>query len=207
MKFRSIIPFTALVAAATVVGFTTGQGAASPEVGAPAPTFTAVDSNGKAVDLNSFKGKFVVLEWFNHQCPFVVKHYAPDSMQQTQRDLTQKGVVWLTIISSAEGKQGYLDAAAANDRKAQWKMASTAIVLDPSGAVGRLYGARTTPHMFLIDPKGTLVYKGAIDDKPSADSADIASSKNLIRQAYAEASTGRAVSQSASTPYGCSVKY
>lgn len=176
-------------------------------VGQPAPAFSATDSNGKPVTLEQLRGKFVVLEWHNQDCPFVVKHYKSGNLPRLQKQWTAKGVVWLAVISSAPGKQGHVDGKGANQDMLAHQAAPTATLLDPKGDLGRLYGAKTTPHMFVIDPKGQLIYNGAIDDKSSPDPADIASSKNLVSQALTEAMAGKPVSQPTTPPYGCSVKY
>ncbi|KAF3886698.1 MULTISPECIES: thioredoxin family protein [Nostocales] len=182
--------------------------AATPvRVGSPAPEFTATDSNGKSHKLSDFKGKTVVLEWTNHQCPFVRKHYESNNMQQLQKAATTKGVVWLSIISSARGQQGYVTPQEANQLTKSRNANPTAVLLDPSGQIGRLYQARTTPHMFVIDSKGVLQYAGAIDDKPSTNTADIKSSKNYISDAVNSVLQGKAVANSTTQPYGCSVKY
>ena len=177
------------------------------KVGEPAPAFTATDSNGKSVSLAQFKGKYVVLEWHNQGCPFVVKHYGSGNLPKLQKEWTAKQVVWLAIISSAPGKQGFVDGKGANQDMQEHNAAPTATLLDPKGEVGRLYGAKTTPHMFVINPQGQLIYNGAIDDKSSADPADIPGAKNYVTQALSEALAGKPVSQPTTPPYGCSVKY
>ena len=177
------------------------------KVGEAAPAFTGVDSNGKAVSLAQFKGKFVVLEWHNHGCPYVKKHYGSGNLPKLQKEWTGKGVVWLAVVSSAPGKEGHVDGAGANANMKQAGAAPTATVLDAKGEIGRLYGAKTTPHMFIVSPQGTLIYNGAIDDKPSTDAGDIATSKNYVSQALTEALSGKPVSVASTAPYGCSVKY
>jgi peroxiredoxin len=176
-------------------------------VGQPAPPFTLTDSHGQSHTLSDFAGELVVLEWWNDQCPFVNKHYGGGSMQKLQREWTGKGVVWLTISSSGLGKPGHVDAASADSIMKEKGGAPTAILLDHDGEVGRAYGAKTTPHMFVIDGKGTLAYAGGIDDKPSTDQADLATATNYVQTALEELSAGRAVSTPTSDPYGCSVKY
>jgi peroxiredoxin len=176
-------------------------------VGDPAPDFTGTDSHGKAIKLGDFRGKFVVLEWHNQGCPFVGKHYGSGNMQRLQKEWTGKGVVWLTVISSAPGEQGYVTADQADAYFKEKNAAQTAVLLDPSGAIGRLYDARTTPHMFVIDPQGRLVYNGAIDDKPTTDLADVAGATNFVSAALTEAMAGKPVTTPTSRPYGCSVKY
>jgi len=173
----------------------------------PAPDFTLTDINGKKHTLSSYKGKFVVLEWSNWDCPFVKKHYKSNNMQNLQKQYGEKGVVWLTICSSGPGKQGYYDPA---DHKSQFdkaKSGATAYVTDADGGVGLLYGAKTTPHMFVVDPKGVLIYAGAIDDKKSTDPDDVKDANNYVEASLDAAMTGKSVKTKTSTPYGCSVKY
>jgi len=177
------------------------------KVGEPAPDFTAKDSNGKTVKLSDYRGKFVVLEWHNQGCPYTKKHYSSGNMQKTQAQWTAKGVVWFTVISSAPGSQGYVTAESENDYMKQVNAKPTAALLDPDGDLGHLYGARTTPHMFIIDPKGTLIYNGAIDSTRSDDPNDIPKSTNYVNEALTEAMAGKPVSNPATNPYGCSVKY
>lgn len=180
---------------------------AAPELGKPAPDFTLNDQAGKPVKLSDAKGKLVVLEWYNKGCPFVKKHYGAKNMQKLQKKYSKKGVIWYTIVSSKEGKEGHLttEEAAAEIKSAG--MGSKAILLDEKGDVGRQYSARTTPHMYVVDKKGDLIYMGAIDDKASADADDIKSSKNYVAAALDETLAGKPVSTPSSTPYGCSVKY
>lgn len=177
------------------------------QVGSPAPDFTATDTNGKVHGLSEYKGKFVVLEWHNRECPYTHKHYASGNMERLQAEWTQKGVVWFTVISSAPGKQGYVTAEDENAYVAKMNASPTAVLLDPQGTLGHLYGAKTTPHMFIINPQGVLIYDGAIDDKPTTDAADISTAKNYVQAALEEAMAGRPVSAPTSRPYGCSVKY
>ena len=176
-------------------------------VGQPAPDFTLTDSNGKSHSLSEFKGKIVVLEWNNPECPFVGKHYGSGNMQRQQADATAAGVIWLTINSSATGKQGDIDGAAANAYIAKVGAKQSAYLLDPTGRVGHLYGARTTPHMFVIDKAGVLRYMGGIDSIASTDKDDIARATQYVPQALAELKAGKPVSVTTSPPYGCSVKY
>jgi peroxiredoxin len=178
-----------------------------PEIGKPAPAFTAVDSNGKSHALSDFKGKTVILEWTNDGCPYVKKHYGAGNMQKIQKDLTAEGAVWLSIISSAPGKQGHVDGKGANALVASQGSAPTAVLLDPAGKVGKLYEAQTTPHMYVIDGKGTLRYMGAIDDQPNTDTSTIAKARNYVREAFAAVKAGKPVEATATDPYGCSVKY
>lgn len=196
-------------AASTIIGFTLmalSIGWAA-RVGEPAPEFTATDSNGQVHKLSEYHGKFVVLEWTNRGCPYTQKHYNSGNMQRLQREWTTQGVVWLTVISSAPGKQGYVTASEENIYLKQANAAPTAVLLDPGGTVGHLYEAKTTPHVFIINPKGSLIYNGAIDDRPTADLADVNGAKNYVSLALEEATSGKLVSNPTSRPYGCSVKY
>jgi hypothetical protein len=176
-------------------------------VGDAAPDFTATASNGQTYKLADLKGKFVVLEWHNNGCPYTIKHYNSGNMQRLQKEWTAKGIIWLTVISSAQGQQGYVTAAQENDYLKRMNAAPTAALLDPTGQLGHLYDARTTPQMILIGQDGKLLYDGAIDDRDSADISDIQGAKNYIAQALNEATAGKAVSQPATRPYGCTVKY
>src|SRR5262245_9190719 len=196
-----------LLAVAALAAAVPAFAVAAPTVGAAAPAFTATDTHGKKVSLADQKGKYVVLEWHNQGCPYVVKHYDSGNMQKLQKDLTAKGVVWLTVISSAPGKQGHVSPGEADTYVREKGAAPTAVLLDEDGSVGRLYGAKTTPHMFVIDDKGTLVYAGAIDDKPTSDKADVEGAKSYVLAAYEEAKAGKAVTTASTPPYGCSVKY
>jgi peroxiredoxin len=177
------------------------------KVGEAAPDFTATDSNGKQQRLSDYKGKWVVLEWHNQGCPYTKKHYDSGNMQRLQKQWTAKGVTWFTVISSAIGTQGYVTAAQENDYVKRMNASPTAVLLDPSGQVGHLYNAKTTPHMFIIDPTGKLVYDGAIDDRSTSDVADIPNAKNYVEAALTEGLAGKPITVSASRPYGCSVKY
>lgn len=180
---------------------------AAPELGKPAPDFTLNDSNGKPVKLSDAKGKIVVLEWYNKGCPFVKKHYGSHNMQDLQKKYGKKGVVWYSIVSSKEGKEGWLNAEQAKAEPKSADMGSKALLLDPKGDVGRSYQAKTTPHMYVIGKKGELLYMGGIDDTPSTDAADIPKSKNYVAAALDETLAGKPVSVPSSRPYGCSVKY
>lgn len=177
------------------------------KVGQPAPAFTLTDSTGKTHSLSDFAGKTVVLEWTNHECPFVKKHYGANNMQAQQRAATAKNVVWLSVNSSAPGMQGHVDGAAAERIRGEARAVQTAYLLDPAGTAGRAYGAKTTPHMYVIDPKGVLRYAGAIDSIPSADTDDIAKATQYVPQALAELAAAKQVSVAVTRPYGCSVKY
>ncbi len=176
-------------------------------VGESAPDFTLTDTNGKAQTLSQYKGKFVVLEWFNHDCPFVHKHYDSGNMQALQKEYTAKDVIWLSINSSAPGKEGYYPADKANELTKEKGASPTAVLLDEDGKVGKLYGAKTTPHMFVVSPQGLLIYQGAIDSTPSTEAADIETSKNYVKDALEEAIAGKVVTESSTKSYGCSVKY
>ena len=180
---------------------------AAPVPGQPAPAFRGVDVNGKPVSLADFRGKTVVLEWNNPNCPFVQKHYTSGNMQSLQQKNAAAGVVWLAVNSTAESHSDYM----APTKLAAWfgeqKAAPTAIVMDPKGEIGRAYGAKVTPHMYVIDAKGTLVYAGAIDDKRSANPADIKTSTNHVSAALGEVAAGKAVTTPSTTAYGCTIKY
>ena len=199
----------AFVAVALALAAAAGSRLASAAavVGEPAPAFTLTDTNGQAHSLVDLRGKTVVLEWWNCECPFVGKHYGSGNMQRLQKEWTARGVAWLTISSSAPGKQGYVDAAKANAWMKEKSAAPTAVLLDHDGKVGRAYGAKTTPHMFVIDAKGTVVYAGGIDDRPSTDQADVATATNFVSAALGEVTAGKRVTMATSQPYGCSVKY
>jgi peroxiredoxin len=184
-----------------------GTAFAAPEVGQPAPAFTLTDSNGQSHNLADFKGKFVVLEWLNHGCPFVKKHYDSNNMQNLQKEYTGKDVVWLSIVSSAPGKQGHMSPAETNAAKAEKGSAATAVLLDEDGTVGKLYDAKVTPALYVINPEGNLIYAGAIDDKKSVDAADVEGATNYVKQALDEALAGQPVSTSKTEAYGCAVKY
>jgi alkyl hydroperoxide reductase subunit AhpC len=181
---------------------------AMPEVGKPAPAFTATDANGKVHNLADFKGKTVVLEWNNPECPFVKKHYnASTNMQNQQAAATKDGVVWLSVNSGAAGKQGHMSGADATAKMQSLKAANSAYLIDADGKVGQAYGAKTTPHMFIIDAQGVLRYAGAIDSNPSADAADIPAATQYVPVALAELKAGKPVTTAVTKPYGCSVKY
>jgi cytochrome oxidase Cu insertion factor (SCO1/SenC/PrrC family) len=180
---------------------------ASPQIGKLAPDFKLMAEDHKSYQLSEFKGKVVVLEWLNHGCPFVRKHYGSGNMQKLQKSARGQGVVWLSVISSAEGKQGYVSVSQAKlDKKSKGSNAYK-VLLDPSGKVGKSYGAVTTPHMYIIDSDGKLVYRGAIDSVSSADPEDISRSQNYVAKALKEVLAGKKVSLAKTKPYGCSVKY
>jgi peroxiredoxin len=175
--------------------------------GQPGTDFTLTDINGKARTLADLRGKYVVLEWFNSECPFVQKHYESGNMQGLQKQYTGKGVVWLAINSTNPGHSNYRDEARSAQIVKEWKMVPTALSLDKDGKVGQAYGARTTPHMFVIDPNGTVIFAGGIDDKASFSPADVKSAKNFVAAALDESMAGKPVSTPSARPYGCSVKY
>ena len=196
----------AIVAGAGVAIFSQPAEAAV-ETGAQAPAFSVRDAPGATRTLAEFAGRTVVLEWTNHGCPYVRKHYDARNMQTLQRDATADGVVWLQVISSAPGEQGFLDGPGAVARVATDGAHPTATLLDPTGAMGHAYGARNTPHMYIINGEGRLVYQGAIDDRPSARPSTLEGANNYVRAALADLDAGRAVATAETTPYGCAVKY
>ena len=182
-------------------------GYADVKIDQPAPAFSETDHLGKVQSLESNKGKWVVLEWYNEDCPYVKKHYGTKNMQNLQAAETAKGVVWLTVAGSAVDKQGYV---APKDAAAHYKkagMKSTALLLDSDGSMGRAYGAKTTPHMFVINPKGMVVYAGAIDNNPSSDPSTVKGAENHVSAALTDGLAGKAVAKASTKPYGCSVKY
>lgn len=176
-------------------------------VGAPAPAFTATDSHGQTHSLEQYRGKYVVLEWHNHDCPYTRKHYVSGNMQSLQKEWTAKGVVWFTVISSAPGQQGYMTDAEENAYLSQMHADPTAVLMDPEGKLGRLYGAKTTPEMYVIDPNGKLIYEGAIDDRPTPDIGDIKGADNYLSDALTDAMAGKPIAHAYTRSYGCSVKY
>lgn len=186
---------------------------AAPEIGKPAPDFTGTDHLGNSVTLSSMKGSVVVLEWNNPECPFVKKHYDSGNMQKLQAFAATLGkeksmpVKWVVVNSSATGKQGHMNQPQAAEFVSREKLAVSHYVLDAAGTIGKLYAAKTTPHMYVIDSKGTLAYMGAIDDKPSTDAKDIPGAKNYVKAALEHLAAGTAVSESSTTAYGCSIKY
>src|SRR5881409_1329637 len=178
-----------------------------PAVGSTAPEFSGPDTKGKTHSLAEYKGKYVVLEWFNPECPFVKKHYGSDNMQKLQEQYTSKGVVWLTIDSNAPGTEGSITPEQAQKITASWKTHQTALLLDPDGKAGRAYRAKNTPHMVIINPEGKIAYEGAIDSKATPNPADIPSSTNYVKAALDESLAGKPVTTPQTKPYGCSVKY
>ena len=200
MLSRSILFAAALALAAPAAH-------AAPVVGQAAPAFTVKDADGKTRSLSEFKGKTVVLEWTNAGCPYVQKHYKSGNMQDLQKGASKDGVVWLTLISSAPGKQGYVSPTEAKTWKSSTGAGSTALLLDPAGQVGHAYEAKTTPHMYIVDKTGKLAYMGGIDDKPSADPSTLKGAKNYVSAALSDIDAGRPVTTAVSKPYGCSIKY
>ena len=202
-----------LLALAVVASATLGNSEAAPTledptVGQPAPLFTVRDTKGTSHSLDAYRGKWVVLEWFNHDCPYTRKHYYTNNMQSLQRDYTGKGVVWISVVSSAPGNQGYLASAAdADQAMMERKAAPSFIVRDTAGTLGRQYGARTTPHLYVIDPQGVLRYAGAIDDKPSPSPSQVASAHNYLKAALDAGLAGKPIAVGMTQPYGCDVKY
>lgn len=198
----------ALVLGGAALAFgTAGATTSGPQVGSPAPAFSAKDSNGKTVSLADLKGKTVVLEWTNNGCPFVRKHYGSGNMQKLQAEATSQGVVWLSIASSPPGYQGHVDGKQANEVVASTGAKPTAVVLDHDSTIAKAYQARVTPHMYIVDPKGTLVYMGGIDDKPTADPADIPGAKNYVRAALNDLKAGKPIAEATTRAYGCTVHY
>lgn len=204
MPLRRHLALAAVLAAAAVLPWP----ALALAVGDTAPAFELKDTQGKTVKLADFKGRHVVLEWTNPGCPFVVKHYGPQNMQTLQKEAKAKNVVWLSINSTARSHQDHLAPAALQDKLVKdWGAAPTAVLMDEAGSVGKAYAARTTPHMYVIDPAGKLVFAGGIDDKRNSNPADIPGAKNFVRAALADSLAGKPVATPSATPYGCSIKY
>ncbi len=198
--------FTRLVTTATLAVFSLPSAWAL-KPGEQAPDFKGTDSNGRTETLSQYRGRFVVLEWANKGCPYEQKHYNSGNMEKLQRQWTGKGVVWLSVLSSAPGQQGNVTSTEENAYLSQTHAAPTAAILDPSGQIGRLYEAKTTPHMFVIDPQGKVVYEGAIDDAPSTDPSTVNAAHNYVSAALTESIAGKPVTTAVTRPYGCSVKY
>src|SRR6476659_4913217 len=194
-----------LTALLTIAASTALFAADSPAVGTTAPDFLLTDSKGKTQSVSQYKGKYVVLEWFNPECPFVKKHYGGGNMQKLQDQYTNKGVVWLTIDSNAPGTEGNITPEQAQKISESWKTHQTALLLDPEGKAGRAFGAKNTPHMVVINPEGKIAYEGAIDSKASPNPADIPSSTNYVKAALDESLAGKSVTTPQTKPYGCSV--
>ena len=180
---------------------------APPEVGKAAPAFSVADTNGKTHSLEQYRGKWVVLEWLNHGCPFVRNHYDTGTMQALQKKYVDQGVIWLSVVSSAPGKQGHYSNEKANELTKEKNASPTAVLIDAPGTVGRAYHARTTPHMFVINPEGNVVYMGGIDDTSTTDAERLRTAKPLVDLALGEALAGKPVTVASSQPYGCNVKY
>jgi hypothetical protein len=196
-----------IVAGCLVLALTVQPADAKPEVGKPAPDFSVADTTGKTWSLADLAGKGLILEWTNHDCPYVRKHYGSGNMQALQKEARDAGYLWLSVISSAPGKQGHVTPAQADELTKSRGAAPTAVLLDGDGAMGLAYGAKTTPNMFVIDGTGTLVYMGGIDDRPTTDPADVERAENYVRLAMTDLAAGRPVSNPVTRPYGCSVKY
>ena len=201
---KHIFPIAALVLVACAPE---AAAVAAPPIGSQAPNFRVADANGQPVTLDQFKGKTVVLEWNNPGCPYVKKHYDSGNIQRTQAAARKDGVVWLSVNSGAAGNQRYMNGAHAKAFVAAQKAQPTAYLLDTNGVVGTGYGAKTTPHLYIVDRRGTLVYMGGIDDKPTPNPADIGRARNHVLAALGELKAGKPVSVPTSRPYGCNVKY
>jgi hypothetical protein len=184
-----------------------GTSSASPALDQAAPAFSGVSASGKPLSLDQYRGKTVILEWTNHECPYVKKHYESGNIPSLQKEAADKGIVWLQVISSAPGKEGYVDGATALKLNASRNATPSDIVLDPEGKIGRLYEAVTTPHIFIINPEGALVYKGGIDSIKSARKDDIAKAENYVKLALNDLSSGKKIAKANTQPYGCTVKY
>jgi peroxiredoxin len=211
MTRRTFVAGTTLAGLATVAGrgilASPAWAAGVAKVGETAPAFNTAATNGRSVSLADQRGKIVILEWTNHDCPYVRKHYDSGNMQTLQKEITAQGVVWLTLISSSPGTQGYVSPKEADELTASRKANPTAVLLDPTGAVGKAYGATNTPHMYIVDKAGLLVYAGAIDDRPTTRRADVQGARNYVRAALEDMAAGRAVQTPVTRAYGCTVKY
>ena len=211
MTRRTFVTGTTLAGLATVAGrgilVLPAWAAGVAKVGETAPAFNTAATNGRSVGLADQRGKIVILEWTNHDCPYVRKHYESGNMQTLQKEITAQGVVWLTLISSSPGTQGYVSPKEADELTASRKANPTAVLLDPTGAVGKAYGATNTPHMYIVDKAGLLVYAGAIDDRPTTRRADVQGAHNYVRAALEDMAAGRAVQTPVTRAYGCTVKY
>jgi peroxiredoxin len=208
---RTFVAETTLAGLVTVAGrgilASPAWAAGVAKVGETAPVFNTAATNGRSVGLADQRGKIVILEWTNHDCPYVRKHYESGNMQTLQKEITAQGVVWLTLISSSPGTQGYVSPKEADELTASRKANPTAVLLDPTGAVGKAYGATNTPHMYIVDKAGLLVYAGAIDDRPTTRRADVQGAHNYVRAALEDMAAGRAVQTPVTRAYGCTVKY
>lgn len=212
IRNRAFVPLAlAVVASYTAAACTESSQASpipeSPPVNQPAPAFTVTDTKGQSHSLDSYRGKWVVLEWFNHDCPYTKKHYKSDNMQALQREYTTKNVVWISVISSAPGKDGYGSAAEIDGQMIEKKASPSFVVRDTAGVLGRMYGARNTPQLFAIDPEGVLRYAGAIDDKPTSKAKDVKGAQNYLKAALDAGLAGQAIAVATTQPYGCDVKY
>jgi peroxiredoxin len=211
MTRRTFVAGTTLAGLVTVAGrgilASPAWAAGVAKVGETAPAFNTAATNGRSVSLADQRGKIVILEWTNHDCPYVRKHYESGNMQTLQKEITAQGVVWLTLISSSPGTQGYVSPKEADELTASRKANPTAVLLDPTGAVGKAYGATNTPHMYIVDKAGLLVYAGAIDDRPTTRRADVQGAHNYVRAALEDMAAGRAVQTPVTRAYGCTVKY
>jgi peroxiredoxin len=211
MTRRTFVAGTTLVGLVTVAGrgilASPAWAAGVAKVGETAPAFNTAATNGRSVSLADQRGKIVILEWTNHDCPYVRKHYESGNMQTLQKEITAQGVVWLTLISSSPGTQGYVSPKEADELTASRKANPTAVLLDPTGAVGKAYGATNTPHMYIVDKAGLLVYAGAIDDRPTTRRADVQGAHNYVRAALEDMAAGRTVQTPVTRAYGCTVKY
>ena len=207
MTRRDFLRGAGALAGGALVGAAAGPAHGVASVGQAAPPFRATASSGAMVALTDYRGKIVVLEWTNHDCPYVRKHYEAGNMQALQKEVASKGAVWLSVISSAPGEQGHVTAGQANELTAQRQAAPTAVLLDPQGTVGRLYRATNTPHMYVIDAQGLLVYAGAIDDRPTTRRSDVQGAQNYVRAALEAVMAGRPVQTPTTRAYGCTVKY
>ena len=201
MKTKSILIAASSFIAAVLLALD------APPVGSAAPDFSLADANGKTHSLSQYKGKYVVLEWFNPECPFVKKHYGSGNMQKLQEEYTGKGIVWLTIDSNAPGSEGNITPEQAQKIMASWKTKQTALLLDPESKAAKLYGAKNTPNMVIISPEGKIVYEGAIDSKPTPNPNDIPNSTNYVKAALDESLSGKPVSNTQTKPYGCHITY
>jgi hypothetical protein len=209
-RIRDLVGARTLVIAAlctSMIGASAVAAGAALQIGQPAPEFTATDTKGSSLSLSQFRGKTVVLEWTNADCPYTRKHYTSRNMQDLQALAQRNGVIWLTVISSAPGKQGYVNGPGADALTRSRGAVPTSVLLDPSGTLGRLYGAKTTPHMFVIDKNGSLQYMGGIDSIPTADIADISKAEPYLKEAMLAVEQGSPVAHAVTVPYGCSVKY
>lgn len=204
-NFQRAVAHAVLAGAIAAVGASGALAQVQP--GKPAPDFAVQDSAGKTIKLSDFKGKTVVLEWTNQDCPYVRKHYGGNNMQTLQKEATDKGVVWLTISSSAPGQQGHVTGLEADELTKTRKASPTAFLLDPEGKVGHMYDARTTPHMYVVDKAGVLAYMGAMDDKPTSNLADLKTARPYLKEAVDAVLAGEPVKVASTRAYGCSIKY